>query len=413
MHVQTSYDVVVVGAGVAGLKAAESASAAQPAYRILLVSNEDRVPYKRTKISKNVAAGFQRDQFQIQEPEWYAERRIDVALDAEVSFIDPHRHELRLHGRAEPIRWAKLVIATGASPILPRIAGDTDAVQLVRRATDVERLMAAAAGAAHATVIGMGVLGVEVAEQLVRMGKEVEFVGTSAQLMPKELNQSPADYLASLFRSHGATLRFSEQVHRVERTEEGALLVGLTKRVLNTDLVVCTTGVLPNVETARMAGLRVRAGVVVDRQLRSSHPDVFAAGDVAEHAGGRLTHLWHAAEAQGTIAGTNVAGGAAEYHDPPFRLKCEVFDNYFFSVGKPAPEQESRYEILEGWNADRYDCLYFDARKLAGALMLNNRDQAKAYERGVRERWELERVRSELDLVAKLPLRESSTADPH
>lgn len=411
MQIHPSYDVVVVGAGIAGHKAAEAASEAEPAYRILVLSNEDRVPYKRTKISKNVAAGFAPDQFQIQRSEWYSERRIDLALNAEVEEIDPERHQLRLRGQTQPIRWTKLIIATGASPILPTIAEDAQAVHLVRQARDVERLIEAARGASHATVIGMGVLGVEVAEQLVRMGKIVELVGTSSRLMPKELNQTLADYLASLFRTGGATLRFSEQVRSVHRESTGPLQVGLTKRLVNTDLVVCTTGVLPNVAIARKAGLRVNSGVVVDTQLRTSHPDVFAAGDVAEHAGGRLTHLWHAAEAQGTIAGINAAGGSEEYHDPPFRLKCEVFDNYFFSVGKPAPEQESRYEILEGWKEDRYDCLYFDRGELRGALMLNNRDQAKAYERGVRERWGKDRVRSELDLVVHAESRERSGAD--
>ena len=161
------------------------------------------------------------------------------------------------------------------------------------------------------------------------------------------------------------------------------------------DLVAYGTGVEPDIDLAVAAGLDSERGVLVDEQLRTSHPTIFAAGDVAQHRDGRLTHLWRQAEEQGRVAGLNAAGGAESYRFVPFRLKCEIFDHYFFSVGRPTPEEVEAYEVVECTDGTRYLCAYYREGALAGLVMIGDKDRQKQYLRAVVERWSRLRFEAE------------------
>jgi NAD(P)H-nitrite reductase large subunit len=132
--------------------------------------------------------------------------------------------------------------------------------------------------------------------------------------------------------------------------------------------------------------------------MQTSAEGIYAAGDVAEHDGGVTTELWHAAEYQGEVAALNAIGKVTPFDNPPFRLKCEVFGSYFFSVGKP--QNSLDYAIEEHERGSMYQSFYFNADdQLVGVVMVNDRDHAKEYEQAVRERWDRKRVEAGFPLV--------------
>jgi len=393
------YDIVIVGASAAGVSAAQAAVDRQAGQTILLVGEEDRRPYKRTSISKSFADDFERDAFALLEFEWYTDNAVDLEIGIRVERIERRHHEIQL-SNGEVVRYGKLILTLGARPRRPRFSESLrKAVICAVTIRDIERLRAAAVHARSATVVGTGVLGCEVAEQLTRMGLETHFVGRNAHLMDRYLNPQAAQYLTELYRSHGVQLHLQTATPRVHHRDDAfELVLAETGERLRTDLLVYCIGLEPRTELARRAEIAVNRGIRVGPDLRTSDNDIFAAGDVAEHPGGVLTHLWRHALEQGAIAGANAAGADEQYSVVPFRVKCEVFGHYFFSISRPPKHELARHDQREYQNG-RYICAYLRRGRVQGVIMRDDKDAQKRYMQAANEHWEIERFEQEFELA--------------
>ena len=381
------WDVIIIGGGIAGISAAKAIREAAFDGSVLLMNGEGRAPYKRTKLSKHLASGFHRDAFRLQPPEWYHALRIHL-LDAQAAQIDPTAKTLTL-ASGDRLHWGKLILATGATPSYPpQIPPETPHLHVVRQIGDAERLTRELnrPNAQRALVVGMGVLGVEVAEQLRLAGKQVTLVGRSSALMPRQLNAHAAALMTQACEEAGIQMLFDDDVADVMPCDGERLRVTLRSGAQQVDVLVCCTGAAPNATLARQAGLAVNVGILTNAHLQTSSPEIFAAGDVAELPGGELCGLWHSAEAQGMHAGKNAVSPLTPYPRLPFRLKCEVFGQYFFSM---LPQNAESCKTTEYRKDNQYHCFYYRDGRLCGAIMVNDGEQAKKYERAVREGWEV------------------------
>jgi NAD(P)H-nitrite reductase large subunit len=383
-------DTVIIGTGIAGMSALKAISEKEPKHRVVLVGDEDRLPYKRTKLSKNIARGFSRDEFALQDADWFSERNVDLKLGRRVLAIDPRRRTVVLDGD-ERICWRQLIIATGARARMPEVSGHAlDHCRTVRQAGDVENLLEALDGKQSVLVVGAGVLGVEIAEQLWAKGHEVTLISSGSSVMPRELNPAAERTMRELLDAAEIELRLKHRIVSVNRAGGAAdgIRVRTSAGELTADQVVFAVGSVPETQLAVDAGVEVADGVLVDEFLETSVKGVFAAGDVAQQRSGAVSHLWHEAEAQGRCAGLNAIGPPLAYIDTGYRLKCEVFGHYFFSmgrkVGRPDPADEKTHEIIEDIGSP-YRCFYFQDSRLAGAVMVDDGKRSKEYESAVRQ----------------------------
>ena len=386
------WDIIIAGAGIAGISAARTLAASD--LRVLLVNGETVLPYKRTKLSKHIADGEPVDRFMLETLQWYDEHGIVLRTGITVAQVDTDGHVVTLndgsvHG------YTKLILATGARALYPASLPNpadlpSGAFHVVRESDDIDRLRAVAARARRVVIAGMGVLAVETASELHEMGKRVTMVGAGNQLMPRHLNPRAAELLEEMLDTRKISLRFAEEILGVEPADKGGYRVELIRDAVKADMIVLCVGVEPNVDLARDAGIAVGRGILVDNRLRTSAPDVHAVGDCAEHEGGVLTDLWHAAEYQGVVAATNASGGDAVWDGRPFRLKCEVFGSYLLSINKP--RDADGLEIVEHERDGVYQCFYFDGQALSGAVMVDDCARAKSYQTAVQERWSRDRV---------------------
>jgi 3-phenylpropionate/trans-cinnamate dioxygenase ferredoxin reductase subunit len=281
MSTRTTY--VIAGASLAGAKAAEALRAEGFDGRLIMIGAESERPYERPPLSKDYLLGKAgRDTIYVHPPQWYAEHDIELRLGVAVTGIDPSAHEVSLAdgSRAE---YSKLLLATGSSPRRLTVPGaDLDDVFYLRNVQDSDRLKAAFQDASRVAIIGGGWIGLETAAAARNAGAAVTVLEASELPLLRVLGREAAEVFAGLHRERGVDLRCGVQVAEITGASGRADGVRLAdgSRV-EADAVIVGVGITPNTRLAAQAGLKTGNGIVVDAQLRSSDPDIYAAGDVA------------------------------------------------------------------------------------------------------------------------------------
>ncbi|TFG88741.1 MAG: NAD(P)/FAD-dependent oxidoreductase, partial [Gemmatimonadales bacterium] len=288
--------------------------------------------------------------------------------------IDPVRKEIRLQN-GETIAWRSLVLATGAHSFVPPVPGvKREGVSVLRSKADADYILAACRESGHCAIIGGGLLGLETAGALARQGAEVTVLDHAPWLLSRQLTRRAAEILEARVLALGIRVRKECRVKELEGDERVREVRFENGDSLPADLVVLSAGVRPNLYAARAAGLTVNNGVVVDDSLRTSAPDIYAAGDLCEHAG-LLYGLWAPAQLHGAAAGTNAAAGQALFRGIPRAATIKVLGIGMMSAGDVhSPELEIREEEAGG----NYRLLAFRDGKLAGAILLGDISRAAA-----------------------------------
>ena len=376
--------VVIAGAGIAGLSAAESLRATAPDAVITLISKEVELPYYRLNLTRYLAGEIGSADLPIYPESWYESRGIRLLRGVEISAIrlDEKSVELRDGDREA---FDRLVLTVGAHPFVPPLPGVEQAgVSVLRTVQDAGRILATAGPGADCVCIGGGILGLETAGALARRGASVTILEGAGWLLPRQLDQKAGETLERYVSGLGIALRKQAKTAEIvgDGRARGVRLVDGT--ILPADLVVVATGIRPSSHLARAAGLRVNQGIVVDDRLVTSHPEVLAAGDVAEHRG-VVYGIWPASKAQGTIAGMNAAGLGAEFGGIPRSNALKVLGLELFSIGRIELEDGS-FEAIDEETADEYFRFVFRDGYLVGAILLGDTRLTAAVKRAVEAR---------------------------
>ncbi|GAA1809898.1 FAD-dependent oxidoreductase [Luedemannella flava] len=277
-------EFVVVGASLAGAKAVETLRAEGFAGRITLIGAETERPYERPPLSKGYLQGSQeRDKAFVHEPGWYREHDVDLILGLPVTALDPHAHTVTVD-RVDRIGYDKLLLATGSRPrVLDLPGSDNLGLRYLRTLADADALRAAFRPGANVVVVGGGWIGLETAAAAIGHGCTVTLIEReAAPPLARVLGAEVGEIFQALHESHGVRVLRDSTVR-----EFGGLSGRLTHLVLDdnleipADVAVIGVGIAPNVELASAAGLLVDDGIVTDASMRTSDPDIYAAGDVA------------------------------------------------------------------------------------------------------------------------------------
>ena len=274
---------VIVGASLAGAKAAEALRAEGCTSPIVLVGDEAELPYERPPLSKGYLLGSaERDTIYTHPRQWYADSDVDLRLGVAVTGIDRAAHVVTLADGSR-VEYGKLLLTTGSAPRRLNVGGaDLDGVLYLRTAADSDRLKAAFRPAARIVIIGAGWIGLEAAAAARAAGADVTVLEVGVLPLLRVLGREVAEVFAALHREHGVDLRFGVKVAEITGSgghADGVRLADGTH--VPADAVIVGIGVAPNTQLAEMAGLEVDNGIKVSAALQSADPDVFAAGDVA------------------------------------------------------------------------------------------------------------------------------------
>ncbi|GII90011.1 NAD(P)/FAD-dependent oxidoreductase [Sinosporangium siamense] len=275
---------VIIGAGLAGAKAAQTLRDEGFDGDIVLIGAEGERPYERPPLSKGYLKGkSEREKVYVHSPEWYSEHSVDLRLGTTAVAVHRDRKVVELDS-GETVAYDKLLLATGATPrTLPVPGADLGGVHTLRTLPDSDTLRQAFAQAGRVVVAGAGWIGLETAAAARAAGCEVTVVESEPTPLHRVLGPELGEIYAGVHRRNGVEFRFGAGVAEIAG-EDGRVreVVTTAGERLPADLVIVGVGAAPNTGLAVAAGLDVADGVVVDAGLRSSDPDVFAAGDVAE-----------------------------------------------------------------------------------------------------------------------------------
>jgi len=281
MPAESTY--VIVGASLTGAKAAETLREEGFDGNVVLLGEEHERPYERPPLSKGYLLGKEeKSSIYVHEEGWYAENGVDLRLGVRATALDPGAKRVSL-ADGGTVAYDRLLLATGASPRrLNAPGGDLDGVLYLRRVGDSERLQAALRGGGRVVTVGGGWIGLEVTAAARQAGCEVTVVEPEPVALYRQLGPELGGVFADLHKEHGVVFRTRESVTEL-RGSGGKVTGAVTSSgaVLPADLVVVGIGAIPSTGLAADAGLDVGNGVIVDAGLRTSAPDVFAAGDVA------------------------------------------------------------------------------------------------------------------------------------
>jgi 3-phenylpropionate/trans-cinnamate dioxygenase ferredoxin reductase subunit len=316
--------VVIVGGGLAGATAAFALRDLGHAGRVVVVADEDELPYERPPLSKSFLRGESSLTDALVRPETdYDARGVELLRGHRAAALDPSNRELVLADGAT-ISYDALLLATGAEPRrLMTTGASLGGVHVLRDVSDAIALREAAAGASRIAVIGGGWIGSEVAASLRQVGHDVTFVTSLARPLERVLGPEVGDVYRDLHLEHGVELLRGHvaQLTGDDRVDGMELVDG---RRVAVDLVVVGVGAVPRTRLAQEAGLEMAVGgVAVDERLRTSAPNVFAAGDVAaafhpRHGRHVRVEHWDNAIRQARTAAANILGADEMYERTPY-----------------------------------------------------------------------------------------------
>ncbi len=375
---------LIVGAGIAGVSAAEALRQVAPQAEITLISSDAALPYYRLNLTRYLAGEVSGEQLVLHPEDWYAERRIELLRSSEARQLDLAQKQLALaDGRR--LAYDQLILTVGARPFLPPFPGaHRKNVTALRTRQEADFILQACQGGRACVCIGGGLLGLETAGALACRGIPVTVLENQAWLLPRQLNQAAGRLFQERVRALGIALRTRALTRELEGDEavRGVLLEDGER--LPAEVVVISAGVRANLDLARQAGLEVKQGLLVDNWLRTSQSEVYAAGDVAEHRG-VLYGTWAPAQMQGSIAGMNAGGQKVEFNGIARATTLKVLGINLFSIGKIAPESAADV-CVEAELDGNYYCFVLREGLLAGAILLGDTSLAAKVKKVVDER---------------------------
>jgi NADPH-dependent 2,4-dienoyl-CoA reductase/sulfur reductase-like enzyme len=373
-----NYTYLIVGGGMTADAAVHGVREVDPSGPIGLLSAEGHPPYDRPPLSKKLWKGKALESIWRQTES----QGVSLHLGRTARHLDPQNKRVT-DDQGTAYGYDKLLLATGGTP--RRLPFGGEQIIYFRTLDDYQRLHALTQAGQHFAIIGGGFIGSEVAAALAMNGKQVVMAfpeaGIGARMFPPDL----ATFLNDFYRQKGVEVLPGQLVDGLETRGGRAVLKvrnaqGQGEREVAADGVVAGIGILPNVELAQAAGLEVENGIRVDASLRTSHPDIYAAGDVANFynpALGRRLRVEHEdnANTMGQLAGQAMAGRAVTYDHLPF-FYSDLFELGYEAVG----EVDSRLETVADWKEPYREGVVYYLRdgRVRGVLLWNVWEQVGA-----------------------------------
>lgn len=383
--VASVHHVVIIGAGIAGVTAAETLRKMSETVIIDLISSEEPLPYYRLNLPRYLAGEVKKDALFLHPKEWYDEQKINLFCGTTVEKINRKEKTIHVHNH-DPFSYDSCILAMGAEPFISPFVGLTNQVNVTafRTISDVEKLVTAQQTLQKVVLIGGGILAIEAASALSSHGVEVTIIESAQWILPRQLNRNGGDFLCSVAESQGIHFRTDCSVVCFNGETEAESVELSTGELLVADHFIIATGVCASVELAQDCDLEVDRGVVVDDYLCTSDSSIFAAGDLVQHRG-CMYGLWLPAQFMGGIAAKNVLGNLTRFDGVPRSSTLKILGVTLFSMGEISADDE-RYQWYQSKSDTAYRAILLCDDHVVGAVLLGDTRASTSLRKSIREK---------------------------
>lgn len=383
--------VAIIGGGAGGQIAAESIRKRNPNAEITIYARESVNPYYRPVLTKSLAKGINEDNYYIQSKCFYDRENITLQLGAEVSAIDTNSKTLTVNG--ETNTYDKLILATGARSFIPPIRGsELPGVIGLREQTHFDELKTRLGKEnRRIVVIGGGLLGLETADGLSRLGHDVTVIEACPTILPRHIDGDGAPLLKKKIKNSAVTVKTGVFVSEIDGTDKVQSVITKCGIKYDCDVVIISAGIQSNTDLAKHAGIELGRAIKVNERMETSAKDVYAVGDCAEHQG-VVIGLWDAAINQAKVAGANAVGDSRTYQSRELGATLEAFGTKLFSIGDLGFNDEVEYEAVMSRDelTGVYKKLFFRDGKLVGGALLGDVTLTNSLINGVTKGFDVE-----------------------
>lgn len=376
-------DYLIIGGGLAGANAAAAIRENDKNATIVIVTDENHIPYDRVPLSKNYLFGkMKRDVLYVKKQDFYTSEKIQVVSGRKAANIDPKNHTVKIDDGTEYM-YKKLLLATGGRVRKLDIRdSELNGVFYLRTIDDAESIMHTIERSRTAVVIGGGFIGCELAATFSKRGIVTTIIEAGPKILGRAFDSDTAGWIESYLERRGVKIMTKTTPAEIVGSNGKVTGVKLQSgQVIPADFVVIGIGIVPNVELAVDAGLQVDNGIIVNEYLQTSHPDIYAASDVARFYSpvfGRYMRLEHydLAVRQGRLAGENMTGRSKPFDELPY------FFSFMFAIRIEAYGDLSKYDTVitrgnpsENGNFTKF---YLDNGIVNAAVMVTRKEDVEA-----------------------------------
>jgi NAD(P)H-nitrite reductase large subunit len=368
---------LIIGNSAGGIGAAEAIREIDKEGSMTIISDEPYPVYSRPLISEYLGDGYSLERMLYRPADFYEKSNIGTLFGEKVVQLNTKGHNVKLES-GKSVKWKKLLLATGGTPIIPRVPGvDLEGVFTFNKLDDaraVDEFINRFTKRIHVVVIGGGLIGASVSEALRKRDVRVTIVEMKDRVLNTILDEETSALEAKALEEAGVEIITDHTAVRIESYFPGEVSgVSLDDgRSLPCEMVILAVGVRPRLEFIEKSGIKINRGIVVGRHMETSAPDVYACGDVAEAydfvlGQNRLTPIWPNAYIGGRTAGLNMAGRDEEYPGGTSMNAVKYYGVKLVSAGLVEPPDDS-YEVIRETHDDIYRKIILKDGKLVGLV---------------------------------------------
>ncbi|MEE8483108.1 MAG: FAD-dependent oxidoreductase [Nitrospinota bacterium] len=397
---------LIIGNGVAGTTAAQAIRHADPTGEITIITEEPDAFYSRIRLIHFLDGSVPKEKLKLKKDGWYADNKINLRLNTKAETIDAAGKTVSTSD-GESIEFDRLLLATGGIPFVPPITGvEKKGVFTLRTLDDALAIIDYAKSLRHYTnsrivVIGGGLLGLEAANSLIKAGNNVSVTEYFKRLLPRQMDGTGSMILQSQLKKMGFTFYLGAQSKEILGGEkfggdnvEGLLLKN--GRRIDCDMILISAGIHPDMALAKDLGIKTAMGVQVNDKMETEMKGIYAAGDLIEHRG-RCYGIWPAAEKQGRVAGTNMAGGDELYEGHTMQTTLKVAGIDLFSAGEIDDEGKHESIVLKDDDRFIYKKLVLKDDVIIGAILYGETKQKMKILKAIQNRTKISGIKKELE----------------
>jgi nitrite reductase (NADH) large subunit len=369
-----SSNIIIIGNGVAGITASRIIKEKNPNTKITIFTDENFNYYPRPRLYDVLSGEAKPNDIIMFSEKWYNQKGIKINLNKKIIKINPRKKEIILKNQSK-IKYDKLLLANGGRSFIPPIENSTEkGIFTLRSMNDAIKIKKYSEKTKKAIIIGGGILGLEFAFSLKKIGQEVTVIEMASKLLPRQLDAEGAEFLKNYFTDQKIKIILEGKTTKFLGGKKVTGCILNNGQKIEGDLVIICAGMKPNIELAQNAGFKTNRGVIIDKFLRTNINDVFAIGDVAEFQN-QVYGIIPAAMEQAKIVASNILKEKSKIYKgtiPTNTLKIVGLD--LISIGMINPEKTNFQEIKESNEKLKYyKKLILDRGKIVGVILLGNK----------------------------------------